>query len=145
QRGNVGVVAGHRHPDVPWADLHVVGRVEAPPAAGPRLDPGVALTADRLTDPGVRLGVQVTGDVPGRDADRTQDGQREVGVVLTDALPGLPRVHGRGVHAGGARLVGELVVHPLRDGEHGLGRRPALAQRAGDAGQLAVPRHVGGP
>src|SRR5438093_769524 len=37
ERRYVGVVAGHRHPDVPRSDLHVVGRVEAPPGTGPRL------------------------------------------------------------------------------------------------------------
>src|SRR5262245_61037417 len=80
-RRNVRVVPPDGDPDVPGPDLDVVGRVEAPPAAGPRLDPRVALAGHRLADARVRLGVQVAGHVPAGDADRPQHQEREVRVV----------------------------------------------------------------
>src|SRR5256885_1246038 len=84
--GHVVVLPAARDHDVLLARGYPVGRVVPLPAAAPPLHPRVALPGDRLADLGVRLRVQVPGDVPGRDADGAQQRGAQVRDVLADAL-----------------------------------------------------------
>src|SRR5262245_48796034 len=96
---------------MPFAHGYAVCRVERCPHAGPPLHPRVALPSDRLVDRGVRVGVQVTGDVPGRHATGPQQADDEMADVLAYALALAPRLHRTGLHTGRARLVCHLVEH----------------------------------
>src|SRR6478672_2558711 len=96
ERLHVVVVPPGRDDDVPVAGLGVVGRVEAAPAVVPPLHPGVRLALRRYADLGVLLGVEVTRDVAGRDADGAQGTDGDVGHVLADPAALGPRVGGEG-------------------------------------------------
>jgi len=73
-------------------DVGVVGGVEMPPAAGPRLHPRVALPVDRVADDGLVVGVQITRHVARRNSHAAHQDQRQMREVLADALAFTQRV-----------------------------------------------------
>ena len=64
--------------------------------------------------------MQVTRHITRRNSHAAQQHQRQVHEVLADALALAQRVQPGRVHAGGARDVVQLAVHPLRGGDDGF-------------------------
>ncbi|MNT54077.1 hypothetical protein D3C72_1912110 [compost metagenome] len=72
-----------------------VGHVEAvPTVAEPGFGPGMAGQMAFI------LGIQIAGDVTGRNPQAAGTGQKRMGMVLTDARPTGKCLSGSGVHRG---------------------------------------------
>src|SRR5260370_5834778 len=95
----MGVVPAGGDQHVPLADLCAVGRIAGHPLASPVLHPGVALALFLITSLGLRLRVQVTRYIPGRQADLTHQRDSEVRHVLADALALVPGFLGARLNA----------------------------------------------
>ena len=116
-RSDIGVVAAPGHGDVVVRWDLVVGRVEGQPARAGRVHraPRVGgVGPDELRLARRRARLQVPAHVPGRQAERAQAADGQVGEVLADATPGLQHQLDRRAHVGEAGIERELGVE-LRD------------------------------
>src|SRR3954449_10691778 len=136
ERGDVAVVTPPAEGDVAVADVDGVRRIEGIPPAVPPLHPGVAFPRHRLADPGVRLRVQVAGDVARGQAEGPQQPDGDVGDVLADALALGPCLHRVGLHV---RRPGE-VLHVVAD--EPADQRPRLVRMGVTHRRASLGHHV---
>src|ERR1022692_4399538 len=115
ERRHIGIVPAPGNDDVALADRGLVGRVGGHPFPGPVLHPGMALPGHCVPEFRLRGRVQVPGDVTGRQAYLPQQGHREMGDVLADTLPLVPRLLSAGLHLRRSRHVLDRVLYPGGD------------------------------
>lgn len=117
-----------RQLDIAPFDGAVVGRVDAPPGS---------VVID--LHPGVRgsLALDEAVDVARGDVGCPAEGEEDVGVVLTDALPQGERLRRRGGGLGDSGLVAHVLIDPGGEGE-GLALRRAPGEGLCDLPQLSV-------
>ena len=120
-------VSAVRQLDIAPFDGAVVGRVDAPPGS---------VVID--LHPGVRgsLALDEAVDVARGDVGCPAEGEEDVGVVLTDALPQGERLRRRGGGLGDSGLVAHVLIDPGGEGE-------GLALRRAPGEGLCDLRHAG--
>ncbi len=144
ERRDIAVVATTSNNNMMDADGLVIGHVVAHPFTVPPLHPRVALALDCLADRRIALGVHVSRDVAGRNAEAAKQAGGEMRDVLADALATFPRFARAGLHAGRARHVLDGVVDPRRDAQRGRGGRQSGHEFAYLRNECVIDSRAGG-
>src|SRR5262249_18046432 len=116
-RTDVAEVAAPAERDVASARGNVIGRIDIKPAVLGQIDrnPGVRdICANHFRLPGRRFTEQVTADVAGGQAERTQTSDLEMGKVLAYAAPQTQDFDRRRIYAGCLGIKRKFVVNAVR-------------------------------